>query len=259
MRVRCRGKVQIRATVGGTTTVVYDSGEVDLAPFAGQTLLAIALDTVNPTAQATSPVKLLVATDSAFLSLYDTGTNAGARVVHGSPDADGAVGDVEVWATSDNLNMGVPPSSSLRSPIATSCRAPTRTSQCRPGTMSSTSIRMAPAGCLLHFADITLDAAWEFSVIAAGNVAGGPDFGLLLSVDDSRSVATQASVKVIHAVPNAVVDVYVTPAGEFDVTDVETGVPVIRCSRASSLAPSPTTWRWRPVRTTCASSPVAPR
>jgi hypothetical protein len=74
-------------------------------------------------------------------------------------------------------------------------------------------------------ASVTLAAGREYTVVATGRVLSGPAFGLLFSGDDSRAIATQASIKVVHAAPAAGnVDVFVTPAGAFTVNDVETGV-----------------------------------
>jgi hypothetical protein len=62
-------------------------------------------------------------------------------------------------------------------------------------------------------------------VIAAGRVLSDPAFGLLAVDEDNRAIATQASVKVVHAAPAAGdVHVYVTPAGAFSVADIEAGL-----------------------------------
>jgi hypothetical protein len=72
---------------------------------------------------------------------------------------------------------------------------------------------------------ITLTKGGEYTVVAAGRVAAEPAFGLLLTAENLRPVATQASVKVIHAAPAAgTVQVYVTPAGDFSVAEVESGM-----------------------------------
>ena len=76
---------------------------------------------------------------------------------------------------------------------------------------------------------LPLAAGTEYSVIAAGNVADAPPaataFGLLAVEEDNRAVATQASVRIVHAAPAAgAVDIYVTPAGTFSVAEVEGGL-----------------------------------
>lgn len=222
------GSVQIVATVGATKTVVYDV-EVDLSPFAGQHLLVMALDTVNPTASDASVIKLLVATDSAAVTLFDKDTQAGARVVHASPDAAdpmAANGPVEVWASTgmvdaqliDTFNYLdiVPPGGSTHTAVA-------------PGDyVFNVSPDVDDINASVFNSDtLTLAAGGEYTVIASGQILNANpdlDFDLLVSVDDSRSVATQASVKVVHGAPAAGnVHVYVTPAGDFSVMDVELG------------------------------------
>ena len=96
------GTYRIQVTGPGSKTVVFDSGDVDLTPFAGEKLLIAAINTTNDIRQAASPVKLLVMTGSAQLELLDTNTQVGARVIHGSSNADDAAGgDVEVWSAAD--------------------------------------------------------------------------------------------------------------------------------------------------------------
>lgn len=220
------GLVQIRATAAGSKAVVFDSGPVDLAPFAGSQLLVAAIDSTNSTEQAGSPVKLLVATDSDQVILLDTSTLSGARVVHASPDVDAIAGPVEVFASSDAL-----PASPVELIDAFSYL------EVVPGVDSFVGVPngdyvfdVAPdtdmIGDSVFTSDsITLARGSEYTVVAAGRVAGAPAFGLLLTEDNLRPVATQASVKVIHAAPAAgVVQVYVTAAGDFSVAEVEAGM-----------------------------------
>jgi len=221
------GSYQIRVTGTGSKSAVYDSGAVDLSPFAGQKLMLIAVSTTNKTDQATSPIKLLAATDSSGLLLLDIDTNAGARVVHASPDAGTAAGGpVEVFASSSAL-----PSSPVELIDAFSY------TDIVPGSDSFVGV---PAGdyvfdvapdtagigsSVYTSASLTLNKGSEYTVVAAGYVLTTPAFGLLATEDNNRSVVTQASVKVIHAAPAAgTVDVFVTAAGQFTASDVENGL-----------------------------------
>ena len=220
------GLVQIRATGAGSKDVVFDSGPIDLTPYAGTKLLVAAIDSTNSTEQAGSPIKLLVATDSDHVILLDTNTLSGARVVHASPDVDAIAGPVEVFASSSAL-----PASPVELIDAFSYL------EVVPGVDSFVGV---PAGdyvfdvapdtdmigdSVFTSDNVTLDQGTEYTVVAAGRVAGAPAFGLLLTADNLRPVATQASVKVIHAAPAAgVVQVYVTAAGDFSVADVEAGI-----------------------------------
>jgi hypothetical protein len=216
------GVVQIRATVGGTKDIVFDSGEVDLGPFGGQKLLVIALDTVNPTTQFASLISLLVATDSAQVMLYDAETQAGARVVHASPDATAAAGgDVEVWATTNGASTELIDAFGYLDVVPN----------------SNTHVRTAAGDYVFNVAaegtgipgaytspSLSLAAGSEYTVIASGRITAAPDFGLLVSADDSRAVATQASVKVVHSAPAAGdVQVFVTVAGDFSPAEVLSG------------------------------------
>ena len=221
------GMYQIQITPTGSKSVAYDSGELDLSPFAGQKLMLVAVSTTNETAQQTSPVKLLAATDGSSLELYDENTNAGARVVHLSPDAGTAAGGpVEVFATSPSL-----PTSPTELIDAFSY------TEVVPGPGTYVSVPegeyvfdVAPdgtgiGGSVYTSPTLSLDEGAEYTVIAAGYVLTTPAFGLLATEDENRSIVTQASVKVVHAAPLAgLVDVYVTSAGQFSASDVENGL-----------------------------------
>jgi hypothetical protein len=220
---------QIRVVANGDTTktAVYDSGTVNLSGFAGQKLLLLAVNTVNSTTKASSPVKLMAYTDTAQVELLDTRTTSGARVVHLSPDAaTAAAGPVEVFASSSALPSSpveLIPSFSYTESI--------------PGTNSYVSV---PAGDYIF--DVAPDAAGigssvytspmtglttaaEYTVIASGYVLTSPAFDLLATQDSNRSIVTQASVKVVHGAPLAgTVDVYVTPAGQYTKQEVEGGI-----------------------------------
>ena len=221
------GSYQIQITGTGTKGAVYDSGVVDLSPFGGQKLMLIAVSTTNDISQRTSPVKLLVATDNSELILLDVKTNAGARVVHASPDAGTAAGGaVEVFATSSALTTSpveLIPSFSYTEVV--------------PGSDSFEGVPagdyifdVAPdgagiGGSVYTSPSVLLNQGSEYTVIAAGYVLTTPAFGLLLTEDENRSIVTQASVKVVHAAPLAgTVDVFVTAAGQFSVADVAGGL-----------------------------------
>jgi hypothetical protein len=220
------GLVQIRITGTGSKAVVYDSGPVDLTPFAGSQLLIVAIDTTNSTEQAGAPVKLLVATETSELILLDTDTLSGARVVHASPDVDAIAGPVEVFASSSAL-----PASPVELIDAFGYLDVVPGIDTFVGVPAGDYVfDVAPdtdmIGDSVFTSDsVTLDKGSEYTVVAAGRVASSPAFGLLFTEENLRAVATQASVKVIHAAPAAgTVQVYVTPAGDFSVVDVESGM-----------------------------------
>ena len=218
----------VRIRVGVEDDVVYDSGTVDLTAFAGQKLLVTAIAAENSTESAASPVKLLVTTeDGDAVELRDVETNAGVRVVHLSPDANAAAGGpVEVFATSEALGMDpvelIPSFDYLDQfpgdSAYTGVPAASYVFDVAPDTdMIGDSVFMSD--------ELAVEAGMEYTVVAAGRVLSSPAFGLLATADANRSVATEASVKVIHGAPAAgAVDIYVTPAGEFTAMDVEGGL-----------------------------------
>jgi len=228
-------KYDITVTAAGTKNVAYNISGVDLAPFAGNKLLLVAVSTTTATNIAASPVKLLVATDGAHVVLLDEDTNAGARVVHASPDADTAAGGpVEVLANSVSLGLtGLELIDSFRyTEIAPPVGNPPL-----PLTTDGSFVLVPPAddfifdvavdeGAIVFTSgEVPLAQGSEYTVIAAGLVTAEPAFGLLATEDSNRSIITQASVKVVHGAPAAgTVNVYVTPAGQFTKEDVENGL-----------------------------------
>lgn len=215
------GEVRIRAAVDGT--VVFDSGTVDLAGFAGQKLQVTAVAAENWVESDASPVKLLVANDTDAVEIRDAATSAGARVVHASPDAASAAGGpVDVWATSDALSD---------TPVFLVTFDYTQLYP-SPGNYAAVPagdyvFDVSPEGAgvggsVFTSGSLTLEAGMEYSVIATGRVTSSPTFTLLPTGDSNRTIATQASVKVVHGAPAAGdVDVYVTTAGEYTVDQVE--------------------------------------
>jgi len=221
------GEYQIRVVAGGNTAnPAYDSGTVDLSGFGGQKLLLVAVNTVNSTTQQASPVKLMAYTDSAQVEILDTRTNAGARVVHLSPDAGTAAsGPVEVFASSDALPSSpaeLIPSFSYTETV--------------PGVDSYANVPagdyifdVSPDGAgigssVFTSPELSLSTGMEYTVVASGYVLTSPAFDLLATPDNNRSIVTQASVKVIHGAPLAgTVDVFVTPADAYTKEEVESG------------------------------------
>jgi hypothetical protein len=225
------GKYRIQVTLNNTKTVVYDSGEVDLSPFAGDKLLIAALDSVTGTEQAASPIKLLVANDTDQVVLLDAGTLIGARVAHFSPDAPA----VDVFANAGKLISAIEYTETF----------PGNTLPVAPGYSDYANIAagdyeidvaVAPAASvatsLYNVPNLSLEPGTEYSIIALGSIAAGfngpgsgDEFGLLPMIDDNRPVVTQASVKILHAAPAAgLVDIYVTPGGQYTRAEVESGL-----------------------------------
>ena len=196
------GDYRIQVTVAGDpTTVVYDSGTVALA--GGSDLLIAAIANV---ATGSAAIELIASTGSASLRLLDTNTPADLRVVHVSPDAP----NVDVIAAD---NFAAPAVSNLAYPEATGYLSLT------PGDLN---VKVVPTGAttpVVIDADVTLEAATSYSVLAVGALA---DIAPLVLVDDVRRVNTEARVRIIHGSPSAGdVDIFVVAPG----TDITTATP----------------------------------
>jgi len=217
------GEYQIRVVANGDNSKqpVYDSGTVDLGDFAGQKLMLLAVNTVNATAKASSPVKLVAYTDSAQRELLDSGTQTGARVVHLSPNAP----TVDVFASSSALETSpaklidsisyaeVQPAANSYAPVPAGSYTFDVVAQDDP---IQDSVFTSPG--------LPLAAGGEYTVIAAGLLSMDPQFDLWPTQDNNRAIVTQASVKVVHGSPAAgPVDVFVTPANAFTKEEVESG------------------------------------
>jgi hypothetical protein len=200
------GNYRIRITPAGNRgTVVYDSGTVPLA--SGADLMVVALRNTGP---GTSPVELLV-TDGGVTNarIRSAGTPAEVRVVHASSDAPA----VDVVA---NNNFAAPLVPGLTFPNFTpNVALPAATYN----------VKVAPAGTQTAVinADLTLEAGERYAVLAVGRVAAST-IGALVASDDTRRVATNAKLRVIHgSVAAGNVDLYVTAPG----AGIATATPVL--------------------------------
>ncbi len=218
------GEVQIRAVYEGA--VVFDSGTVDLAPLAGKDILIAAIAAANSIEADASPIKLLAMTGDSQIMINDIDLGAGARVVHASPDAALAAGGaVEVFATSQVL--GDDPVELIGAFNYLDVFPATGYAMIPAGTYA---FDVGPdidsiGGSVFTSGDLGLEAGVAYSVIAAGRLTNDPAFTLLATADSARSIATQASVKIIHAAPAAGdVDIYVTGAGDYSAEAIETGM-----------------------------------
>ncbi|MEM7376706.1 MAG: DUF4397 domain-containing protein [Pseudomonadota bacterium] len=224
------GEVRIIAAAGGA--VAFDSGTVDLSPFAGSALSVFAIESDSFAEQTGSPIKLLVGTGSATVTLRNALSPAAARVVHVSPDARVAAhGPVEVWATPLPASHPI----ELIDAFSYTDVVP-----------SADSYVTVPAGgyrfdvapdtdtigdSIFTSGDLDLAAGSDYSVLAVGRVTNTDPanaFRLIAFEDESRSVATQASLRVVHGAPAAgTVDVYVSAAGAVNAHALGTIDPVL--------------------------------
>jgi hypothetical protein len=188
------GDYRIRVTAANDpNAVVFDSGTVALS--AGADLLVVAVENTGPGA---APISLLVSTGTTSFEILDSATPAQLRVIHASPDAPAV--DVVV-----NDNFGAPVLEDVPFPAVSDYLTV-------PG--GAYNVKVTPAnnpGVIVIDANVTLDAGKRYSAYATGPLATIAPYVL---VDDNRSVATAAKVRIVHTAPSAgAVDVYVTAPG----------------------------------------------
>ncbi len=197
------GDYQVRVTLAGdASTVVYDSGTINLPDGADLVVVAVPNTSGGPAA-----VQLLALGNQGSGALLDVNTPAGLRVGHLSPDAP----TVDVFANGGELLADVPfpaVTDILEVPPAT------YTVEVSPADQYPGTVVIGPA-------DIPLDAGTTTDVLAVNFLASIEP--LVLS-DDRRPVATNAKVRIVHASPTAQdVDIYVTAPG----TDINTVDPTL--------------------------------
>jgi hypothetical protein len=193
------GEYQIRVTLPGDPgSVVFDSGVVALPD--GGDLLIVAVENTGPGA---APISLLVTDGVGTFEILDAATPTGFRVVHAAPDAP----PVDIFVNGGLLLESVPfPAFSDFVSAA-------------PGDYQVTVTAENNPGAIVIDAPLALEAGQEYSIYAAGPLAGIEPYVL---VDDRRSVATEARVRIVHLSPSAgLVDIYVTAPG----TDIATVEP----------------------------------
>ena len=205
------GDYQIRVTLPGGTTPVFDSGTVALPE--GADLVVVAMDNTGP---GEAPIVLVTATageaGSSF-EILDIDTPAQVRVVHAVPDAP----PVDVYVN-DSTAANAPAISSLDYAGAA------------PGTDAYVDLTAGENNVLVTAAgntgvvaipatDLDLDAGVQYTVYATGTLADG--ISPFVTVDDDRAVATETRVRILHLSPSAgPVDIYVT-APMADIADLD--------------------------------------
>lgn len=188
------GEYQIRVTPGGDAgTVVFDSGAVALP--GGGDLLIVAVENDGPGA---APISLVVADTNGSFEVLDAAAPAELRAIHASPDAP----PVDVIVNDD-----------FDSPVLTNVPFGTVSDYLAvpPGTYNVKVTPTGNPGVIVVDANVDVAAGQRYSVYASGLLAGIAPYVL---VDDNRSVATAAKVRLVHLAPSAgLVDIYVTAPG----------------------------------------------
>ncbi|MBQ1783221.1 MAG: DUF4397 domain-containing protein [Gammaproteobacteria bacterium] len=211
------GSYRVRITPAGSETVVYDSGTIDLSDEGGKYLLVAA---ITNTEFGDSPVHLavldgMVTEGSDTVLIRDVNQGSELRVIHTVDDAPA----VDVWVNGAAPEDGSPLQNLGFGEFTDYLGVPA----------GSYDLAVAPTGAteplVIDAQDVALAAGQAYSVIAVGELANVTDETIepYIVLDNPRSIATEAQVRVIHAASRApAVDVYVTAT-----TDISTAEPVL--------------------------------
>lgn len=205
------GNYRVRVTPSlADTTVLYDSGTVAL-PSGGNLLLAA----VPNTGAGTAPVSLIASTGSALLEFLDVNTPSNVRVVHASSDAPAV--DVLVDGNPSGIAGLTFGNSAGPAPLDPG-----------PTVFEVVASPAGPGSVPVITASANLVQGGAASVFAVGSLSvdpANPIEGLLLA-DETRAVATEARVRIVHASVLAQdVDIYVQPGGSLPpASDIPVGV-----------------------------------
>jgi len=194
------GSYQIRLTLSGTKTVVFDSGSVPLA--ANSELTIAAIPNTNEVA-GSSPVKLMVMDGSSSSSIiYNNTEQSQLRVghlVYDAPRVDAALNGTEAVSNLDFKDISTPYADIASGSYDITVYAGDD-----------------PAGStVIDAQDVPFAAGMDYSVYAVDLLA---TIEPLVIRDERRKVATSAVLNVLHAAQNpaaASVDVYLTETTNF--------------------------------------------
>ena len=189
---------QIRVTPKDTKDVLFDSGSV---PLAGGSDLVIAA--IANTKSGGAPIQLVVLDGTNSTVITDKNTLASVRVIHNSPDAP----TVDIIVNND-----------FNAPLVEDLAYPDFTPYVNVASGTyNIKVAVADTQTAVINADLTFEKGSMQSVFAVNTVA---KIEPLVLIDDNRSVATEAKVRIVHGSPTAgSVDIYVT-APDADISNV---------------------------------------
>ncbi len=198
------GNYQVRVTLAGTVTEVYDSGEIALA--ADADLLIAALENVG---LGDSAVQLVALDGTGSATIFDTNTPAAAVAVHLSPDAPAVdiLADIESTPNDEALALA---------------RNIAFTEFCAidgipaPETFTLNVVANADNSVVaLSIPGFATEVDGASTAIVSGFLAAGdPAITAIPLGVDPRSVATEARLRLTHGSPSTGnVDIYLLAAG----------------------------------------------
>jgi hypothetical protein len=197
------GDYRVRVTAAGNPgAVVYDSGTLALP--AGADLLIAAIENTGPGAM---PVQLVALNGQGSAPILDSSTPASVVAIHASPDAPAVDLLADVVGTPTNEALGL-----VRNvAFPQVCRIAAVPA---PG---SYSLSVTPAGnpgvVALQF-PLQVEKGNELTAVVTGFLGGAPALRPIALASPTRSIATEARLRVTHASPGTGnVDLYLLPDG----------------------------------------------
>jgi len=198
------GTYQIRVTLAGDpAAVVFDSGSQDLPE--GADLLLAAVENTGP---GTTPIQLVLLDGTAATDLLDTNTPAAATAVHASPDAPAVdiLADDNSTANNEALALAVDYSYTEACEIGA---IPA------PGDYTVSVVANADNSIVADDFQLVVEPGDEATAIVTGFLSSGtPEILTLPLATDTRSIFTEAKLRVIHGSPSTGdVDLYLLEDG----------------------------------------------
>ncbi|WP_371195874.1 DUF4397 domain-containing protein [Glaciecola sp. SC05] len=191
------GTYRIRVTAAGTTTVVFDSGSLDLA--GGSDLFIAATQNVGA---GDAPINLLVADRTSSFVIADVNTTAKVRAIHGIADAPAVDVFADVEGDNDILLFDGAPFKGVTPYINVAAG----------DYLLDVKADADNSIVAIDDAAVSLVAGVRYTALA-NNTLAMADLDLI--VDDGRRLATAAQVRIFHASQaTGAVDIYVSSDGE---------------------------------------------
>lgn len=196
---------QIRVTLPGTETVVFDSGTIALP--AGADIFVGAVPNTGANADA-SPISLMAVIGGDVIEFFDVGQDAGVRVVHASADAPAVDILVDDMVAIEDLEFpNFVPSGRFDDYVGLP-----------EGPINVKVAASADNSIVAIDADLDLVNAQGYTILAIGLLNGTPAIQPLVLADDARRIATQASLQIVHASTVAGnVDIYLLPSTQDEI------------------------------------------